>query len=531
MNTTARWFALAAFLVALVACRQDDSTDVGSGSAPIVSAPAPPPPADLVATLVLPRPDETWRALRRAVGASPSPRVPRAAGVLVAHSVGFPLMAAEVVDDRVPWVGAVSGAGDTWRWALAIHARDAEHLIAIVSGGAKPTVTAERDGAITWLERARGAAATSTPAVTAAVVGHYLLLGSGRPAVRHLGPWLSRATGPAAKRDGEDVQIDVHAAVKPPGFWPRSRALWSLVAGDRVRAKMMDMLAAIETGRVALSWSEDHVTARARFEMRMPSAAPAATWPRERLLDWPDDVVAAAAWTDVRAEREASARERAEVIGARFGAPVEEVATPMVAVASAMGDRHRLALRCNGVGMTGVATGEASDQAALQAGLADLVALREMAAVEATLARESLSLEVRPRRLERVPYDLTRLRLSRSDAPEGDVDFLFGVGADRYVAATGSQTVESLQRLAGPDPSRSLARLPGWAEAVEMLPQALGMGAVADVRNLLGCLSGRPGGRPALLAMGTAREGRAWRLALSATPTAVALLLNAVDGR
>lgn len=506
-----RVVALLPLLVGLAsgcdACGKGGTGPSSSANAPLPPAPA---PADLSAEVQLPRPHDLLRDLRAAAG-GPALFLPRSVGALVVNAVGFPITAAEVVDEQVPLVAAMSGTGGERRLAVAVHVLDREKLVTIVGGGKDAFFAFERDGERVWFEP-RPSARPAELTGTVALVDNYLVLGTDRAAVEHLGPYLARTLGPRAKREGPDVTVELKAPLVPPGASLRSLAaelplppeLGAVVDLPALADELVARLGATKGGRVTFDMTPERIELTARLESAQ-GLPPQPVVPRTQLLNLPDDVVVALAWADQAQTRQDSAVRRAEQLKTLLGKPPAEKpdahpdpAPAMAAVARGMGDRHTLALRCTGVGLTGVARGEVKDAEALVGGLSALTALRAHPAVEAHLAEEKLSLSFETRRLEHVPFDVSRVRLTPETPPapgeRGEVDLLFGVAPDHYLAAAGMQTVETLQRLEKRDPDRELSGQPALAAAVGRLPEGVWAGLVLDAQNLHGCLQGKPGG-------------------------------------
>src|SRR5690606_35269034 len=123
------------------------------------------------------------------------------------------------------------------------------------------------------------------------------------------------------------------------------------------------------------------------------------------------------------------------------------------ALAQGRGDRTTLALRCTGAGLTGMAQGEVVDKVKLLEALGDLVALRKLDAIQAKLDEQGFELGVKETRLERVPFDVWRLRLApkkKADSEREPIDFVYAVTDKTFYAAAGMETVTSMQRLAAP---------------------------------------------------------------------------------
>lgn len=535
-----RWLAIALLCLAAGCdgCGKDGAGSPGV-NAPLAPVPA---PADLTAELHVPRPLELLRELRAAAG-GPALFLPRSLGAAVVNAVGFPITAAEVVDEQVPLVAAMSGTGESRRFAVAVHLLDREKLVTIVGGGKDAFFDFKREGEKVWFEPRPSARAPEVPG-TVALVDNYLVLGTDRAAVQALGPYLARTLGPKAKRDGPDVRLDLVAPVKLPGAslkalaakLPLPQELGAVVDMPALADELAARLGDTKGGRIAFDVTTERIELTAQLEPKAGLPTQPVT-PRENLLTLPDDVVVALTWADQVQTREASAAHRAEQLKTLLGKPTEEPSeeprdpTPaMASVARGMGDRHTLALRCTGVGLTGLALGEVKDAQALGEGLAALTELRQHPAVEAHLEKQKLGLSFETRRFEHVPFDVTRLRLTPEKAPapgeRGEVDLLFGVASDHYLAAAGMQTVETVQRLEKRDEERELSKQPRLAAAVGRLPEKVWAGLVIDAQNLHGCLQGQPGGQALPVAAAVGPEKGAVVVRVEAARSLVKVILD-----
>jgi len=517
-------------------CRGDDDRAASGAIAPKPPAPA---PADLVAKLRLSRPKETLRALRAAAG-GPAIFLPRSLGTMVVNAVGFPITAAEVVDEQLPLVAAMSGSGESRHMAAAVHVLDREKLVTIVGGGKAAFFGFEREGERIWFTPNPSARKPEIEG-SLALIDNYLVLGTDRDAVKHLGPYLARTLGPAARRDGPDLVVDLDGplVVPSPGdSLPELSLPPELEAAVDLPALVQEWtrrLRSTKGGRIAMSVTDARIELTGRLE---PSSSlpTRVVVPRSGLLEVPDDVVIALTWADEAEAREASAARRAGQLRALLEietsdeAEVPALDEAMMKVARGMGDRHILGLRCTGVGLTGFARGAVKDAEILKSGLAWLAELRGHPAVTAHLERKELELGFEGRRLAHVPFDILRFRLTPREAStagdRGEVDLLYGVGDQVYAAAAGMQTVETMQRLIKRDEERELSQQAPLAMAVQRLPKEVWAGIVLDAQNLHGCLLGQPGGLPLPVAAAVGPEGGAVAFRVEAARPLVKIIFD-----
>jgi hypothetical protein len=180
------------------------------------AAATPARPEEVVAELLLPKPQELWprlRALAGPLGAA----MPSAPELAVAAVVGVPALAAGSFDLRSPVVGAWV-LGDAAGMVVGVHVESGPELIAKVASGSNPTHRVERRGAISYLSRASGGG------FAFAVCSDTVLIGPER-AVERVGEYLARAAFPKARSEGPLV-IDSSGSMKA---WlvPALRNAWS----------------------------------------------------------------------------------------------------------------------------------------------------------------------------------------------------------------------------------------------------------------------------------------------------------------
>lgn len=532
MLISLRLLALVA-VVAIAGCSgcRDEST-MGAGPSAVVKAPVP-APAALAAEVQVARPATLIASVRAAAGGS-ALFLPRTVGGSTASLLGLPIQIAELVDEQLPIVGAIALPKDTIQVAFAVHVSDPARLTTFVAGGRDATFTADREGEVTWL-RPRQADRRVSVEAAVGLVDNYLVAGNDEAAVRALGPYLTRTL--AAK---PVPQSDMHVAVTGAAAGPlRARleglsalklpvpapiAAW-LPAGD-LSETLRTLLEGVGAGTIDLRLGE-RLEIEARFEREgadRPDVSPKA------LLELPHDVVAAIAWADRVDDRVAQSEARAAALRkAIAGSERDEAAIreALAQVARGMGERLTLGLRCTGVGLTGLAQGEVADEKALASGLEALAALRDHDGVEARLKEAGLSLSFKKRRLERVPFDLFRLRLeggnaeptpetgAQAAAPMSEIDFLYGLDGARFVAAAGKETVETTQRLV--DPGETLASREPLSAALARLPDPVWLAAVVDAQGLHACTLGTPGGipMPIVVGVGAAEGGLRLRFEMS----------------
>ncbi len=509
MSRTGRKLALCLCVLALSCGRCDETQDAPpTRSAPLAPVPA---PAGLSGEMRIRAPGALLTEVRQAMG-GPSLLLPRTLGGLLVDLLGLPLQAAELFDEQLPMVAASAVDGATPHLAVAVHVRGRDRLQQLLTSGGDARFDADTQGEVIHLAP-RPALREARIDASVALIDHYLVAGSSRDAIDRLGTYLTRTLS-ARPPPEDDVDLTLHA---PALSDARARleplrarlqdvppSLGLLVDGDALIDALGELSAELTEGRIRARLGDG------RLELEASFAPKADAWPRlsmrnvadpSALSTLPDDSVAALSWSESDAQRSRGSRERATKITALIGGSWSErdsdaLARALEAIASARGDRTLLGARCTGVGVTGFAQGGVSDADKLRDGLASLVALREHAAVKARLKEASLALSAQKTRILEVPHDVWRLRLTplvegahpRLEA----VDLLYLVEDDRFAAAAGMETVDTLQQLE--TPATSWADKPAVKEALHRLPRAAWIDGLVDPQAIHACAAGRPGG-------------------------------------
>jgi hypothetical protein len=521
-------------LVLAPGCTCDASVD--APPPPPSAKPAVPVPNGLVADLVVRAPATLLGELRQEL-AGPMLLMPRTLGGLVINLFGLPLSAAELVDERLPVYGAtvVTGQGQEARLgsAVAIHVKDGGRLIARLTKGPDATFDGSQKGDLTMLAP-KPALRQARLEAPLAVVDNYLVAGDSTEALQALGPYLAR-TAPRGEPSEHDVELRIRdsassepvrtrlAALRAPlEALPIPPPLRALVSPESLIEAGLGVLELMGEGTVTLDVAtEAPLKLRARVAARNPLAAGVLaslkTIEPAKLADLPDDVVAAATWAQPPGEPSLRAASAAADIVSTTGLAVADRAVLEVALAkmaAGQGSGLRFGLRCTGVGLTGLADGEARDAPLLRTGLEELLALRKSKSVKARLEAEGMSLSVDRGRARHIPDDVHRIRIERK-APEGDeppppIDLRYVVTDDRFYAAAGMQSLETLQHLHAPDPEHRWANKLAIAAAVKGLPDVAWASVIIDPQGVNACLQGKPGGShatPLTLSVGPSKGG------------------------
>jgi hypothetical protein len=288
-------------------------------------------------------------------------------------------------------------------------------------------------------------------------------------------------------------------ALRPP---------WSAVLDvDATITSLGDMVAGLESGHVEVKLDDRSLEVDAALTMagEPPALRSVAT---ADLLTLPDDTLAALTWSQSAASRSSGAELQARSLSSLLadlpgGSWTDEaqtsLASGLAALARGRGDRTTAAVRCTGVGITGMATGDVAAAEALEQGVKEVSALRTNKAVKEALKGRGLELSGRKTRITELPEDVWRWRLTPTSTPEtetklGVIDMLTSWNDQRFLVAAGLETVDTLQLLHKPDPARSWAQKDTIQSAVTRLPSQVWLAAVVDPQATHACLLGKPGG-------------------------------------
>ncbi|MEZ4441346.1 MAG: hypothetical protein R3B72_19760 [Polyangiaceae bacterium] len=537
---------------ALGGCRCEPE---GGGPPPVASAKAPVPvPEGLAADLTVADPQAFFERLRTQAG-GPLLLMPRTFGGLVVNLFGLPLTAADLVDEHLAAVGAVRVSAAGVEQALAIHVRDGGRFVSAVTAGADAGFVARRAGEITWLDGQPKLREASLP-VTLGVVDHYLVAGNDAAAVEHLGLYLARTAAPVAKTE-HDLEVKVAdgplrelvasrlSALQLLGLTRQSlpAPLTEMGGLDDALATFGDLFALLGAGQASLDLRDGRLDVQASFAARDDAARSALaarpTTQAKPLLDLPDDTVVAVTWAQSAKSREAAAGASATAILTALSIAkadregVEpELSKALTAIAEGRGDDTMLAARCTGVGITGMLRGGSKDAERLTGGLEALLALREREPIARAFEEAGVQAKASTTRARHIPDDVHLLRLERAKTPADEdappaIDLRYVVTAERYYAAAGMESLDTLQLLHQPDPDHAWRQREAIAAFVDRLPDAVWLGVVADPQGVHACFQGKPGGSFATPLTLTVRPGAEGGLALRLEATASLLRVAA----
>jgi heme oxygenase len=527
-------------LIALVGCDRGCSRAPGPTPPPPTSLAPVPAPQELVAEMVVHLPARTWAELHTSLG-SEAVFLPRSIGGLVAGALGLPIRAVQDVDERLPLFAAIDAKA---RAVAAVHVKDGAALALALSSGPDAQFDLAREGAMSWFTPKPSARTPLWKGVVVGLLHNYLLAGSDREAVAALGPYLARTMpnrhpgdatgkGPAGQAD-----ISLHARGGLSAFAGHIEQLAGRVDHGVVEelAPFVDLgaangalaaLGALSDVRASLTLSPTALSldAACRIGSAIPFADLALIDPK-KLVELPDDTLAAISWSETAAGRAARARARSSSIAAKLATKDAALDQPALErslgdLAAGRGDRATAGIRCTGVGITGFAVGEVGDRDRLDKALAKLIAMRDEPAVKARLTAAGMTVSTNTARIEVVPHDVVLLRVDRGKpgaASVGPIDLRYALAPDRFYAAAGMETIETLQALYRPDAARSLSAKATMATAITANGEPAWISVIADPQGIAACRKAMPGGTfatPVSLTIGPQEGGAKLRIEIA----------------
>ena len=521
--TSLRTLAVAMLVVLALSAAGCDGD--GGGKAPQASPtvkPEVPAPPGLIAELTLTGPRELLADLREAAG-GPALFLPRTVGGLLVNLFGLPLQATEIFDEQLPVLAASATVPGSPAappdWCVGVHVREAAALLTVLTGGRDARFSSTREGDHVWLEAKPGNREARLTA-TVGLLDNYLLSGPSRDALKRLGPYVARTLARRSPAKQRGVSIDLREGAAGPELQRRLAMLRTLVSAmplrppwsavldvDATLGSLAELVAGLKSGHVEVTLDERAFEVDATLAMAAdpPALAPSAA---ADLLTLPDDTLAALTWSQSAAGRDAGAAEQARTLSGLLAALpkaglTEEtqasLASGLGSLARGRGDRTTAAVRCTGVGITGMAVGDVASTEMLAQGVKEIAALAKHKAVKEALKGRGLELSGGKTRIVELPEDVWRWRLtptapSETEARLGVIDMLTSWNEQRFLVAAGLETIDTLQLLRAPDAARSWSQKDTIKSAVARLPPKVWLAVVVDPQATHACLLGNPGG-------------------------------------
>ncbi len=535
-------FASLAVLCSLVALGCDSCNEAARPPKPAVVDKEPvPEPAGLLAEAVVAAPGRTLTALRNATG-SAGVFVPRSLGGLAANLFGLPLQVVEHFDEERAAVAAAALTEEGLRYGAAFRLRSTSMLIALSTKGADAMFTTDKDPSLpeaVFLVPTGRALRKPVFETVLVVLDEHLVVADSREGARRLGPYLTRtlAREPTAS-PAVDLRLELKKeALREPTHKLLSLARETLVAAplpSHVRAlldldggfdrvgevlgKLDGANVTVAVDSVGLVVEAELVAGAGAFDAR-PEVTPLG------FATLADDVMVALSWAESKAARDRTTAGRAAALDAALGKLLGSSWTPeneqsvraaLEKLARGRGSTTTMGLRCTGIGLTGLAAGTVDDRAALDGAITALTALSLHEGLAAKLKEAEVTFSAGKTRILEVPDEVWRLRwkpAARPGAVAEEIDMLALIGEQRFLAAAGMETVDTLQLLHAPVAERSLAQKKPIVDALGRLEKKVGtalwLAVMLDPQGMHACRVGNPGGvfaAPVVLGIGPGGE-------------------------
>jgi hypothetical protein len=518
-----------------------------------------PAPPGLVAEIIVARPDRTWDTVRAKLRATTA-LVPSSPAVFLGGALGLPLGVLEQLDFNIPIVGAVVEEGGALAALGAIHVKDGQRVVQLMTTGTPRFAKEQKPAA----ETTHLIPVPADPeGLSFAVSGNYLVVGRGKELLERWAPFVTRTltarplpeedisasaaqnalAGPVASRltrlwqawkkdrEADDVAMRAKHGGSAPDFGDPAEALADM---DAKVARFFTVLGDLEEARLAITVNPiepnapDRYRAVARLKARGtgPAAEELATMTvagLDPLLALPASVGIAFLTRDSREVRERSAVAQvdamAKVFGGRLAASDRtKIETAFRTFARGRGDWLTGGLVV-GPARGAVIRGSVSERADIDQSafaLLDLLSVRAIAEPIANWigdmkvsgmesARAAGETEVRAVRVVRRPskVKLPRDKSDKSDKAdktgESDTfDVVWAIGKEIFVGAAGRDARQTLTSLEKPEESATLARMAHLKSAAARFGPTVAFALLVDTARL-GATSGALGDDSTLL--------------------------------
>ena len=502
------------------------------------SAPVP-APAGLVAEIIVAHPDRTWDTVRAKLRATTA-LVPISPAVFLGGALGLPLGMLEQLDFNIPIVAAIVEDGGGLAGLGAIHVKDGQRVVQIMTSGTPRFTKEAKPGS----ETAHLVAAAADPdGPSFAVTGNYLVVGRSKELLERCAPFVTRtltarplpaedivvtATGGAlagpvaarlgklwqswkSDREAEDVAMRAKHGGSAPDFGDPTEALADM---DAKVSRLFAVLGDLEEARLALTVNPTEREAvdryRATASLKARAAGPAgeeiATMTVadiEPLLALPASVGIAFLTRDRRDVRERSAAQQVEAMAKVFGgrlAPNDKtkIETALLAFAKGRGDWLSGGI-VTGPSRAAIVRGAVADSAEIDRSafaLLDLLSVRAIAEPIGNwigdlklsgvdTARAAGEGEPRTVHVVRRPPKV-KLPRDKTDKPiESDAfDIAWSIGKELFFAAAGRDARQTLASLQKADESATLGRSAALRGAATRLGPTVGFALIVDAVRL-----------------------------------------------
>ncbi|MBI4952387.1 MAG: hypothetical protein HY908_10170, partial [Myxococcales bacterium] len=433
-RTALRPLVLGVALGAAAACGGGGEQRTAPSARPTTTAPAPAPAPDgLLGEVVVRAPQALWDELRTALGTGGA-SLPKSLGNVAAASFALPLAVAAGLDGSRPMVAAFGVSEGALTGALAARVRSGEALVREFTLGRDSSYEAVVEASVTLLRPRRAPLGDLVPAL--GVVDDHVVLAPSEPALAAYGPYLARTLARAAPPAEPLVATLAPIALRAGARELVERTLGALrarleatpVAGfvdlEAATAAVRGLLDGLTAVRITAGLAGGRLRVGAELAGSVFDAGPDAV--ATDLLAMPADSLLAAAWGEpLLARTQMAARSAAQLAGGLGSALGERdrvaLQEALELVAAGRGDHAAIGVRCTGMGLTALATGDLAAADRARRGLEALLALADRKLLDGWLAPRGLGFAHRRTRVANVPLDVERVRLAPrepDDRPE-----------------------------------------------------------------------------------------------------------------
>jgi hypothetical protein len=215
--------ALVSLAASGVACKRSPAPSTeATRRAPV------PAPAGLVAEIIIAHPDRTWDTVRAKLRATTA-LVPSSPAVFLGGALGLPLGLLDQLDFNIPIVGAVVEEGGALAGLGALHVKDGQRVIQLMTSSA-PRFTKETKPGSETTHLVPTAADPEGPAF--AVSGNYLVVGHNKELLERCAPFLTRTLG-ARPLPAEDIVVTASQSALAGPVTARLGHIWRSWKKDR----------------------------------------------------------------------------------------------------------------------------------------------------------------------------------------------------------------------------------------------------------------------------------------------------------
>lgn len=539
--------ALALTLTALAAsCSKKTEPPAAPTVLPAVEA-----PKGLVAEIAIPRPGATWASIRTAMG-GPFAMLPASGGMLATMSFDLPPTAGELFDMDIPALGAVVQDDSRFAVVLAFHVKDGPKLAEIASTGDNASYTKKPDAGSGVLFLAPKED-NDGPAL--GISGNYLTVASRGDDLVRFAPFVTRtlptrpvpqgdivATAPRAglaqvtklvRAGFEGLRADraEFAAAMRERFGGHAKPGEPFDYLDRQTERALAVFEDLDTAHLALTLEGGFVRLKLAAKAKTGDGAAArylatlAPGDAKPLLDLPAESTVAAVFRDTKEARAEGIADQLEMLAQGHWeelkpADKSRIEQALRGWAEGRGDWMSFAGIWNPEGIGFVAHTAVSNPAILDKAMGDFLRLSdipvfakpfELVLGPFKLTPPSAQAGLKTVRLNRKPGAVGARSFFDTEALPKQLDVVWSVDENALVTAIGKDAKGTWAPIAK-GTGKKLGDLPTVAKLVGALDGDVSFALMAQPRQVISALTGKPAPEeaPVLLSVGRSGTTEAW---------------------